>query len=331
MTDKVEKPCIYCRHEAVGAKAGYHIMPYSVGNIAEARCFLGELTLPTGIVCDNCNQYFGSKVETHLTRHPIVQLWRVLKGVRGRAKTLEYKSEGLKLSLQKPEILTVEQEQNKEFCINSSGIVKINNPSLHKVNHRGVSRALHKIAFEYEIRMILKKLVEIEAVKDGHGGKRASANIIFIEDSNGVRTPINTLGLPVIKTSNEIERERILYNSPVIIEATRKIILNPEYDHIRNYVRHPRYSEYRPYGMARGGGTGANVGVISFEPSDNPAIVSHTFNSYIIALAGVRFIVTMAQDPMLLSYALQQIDKWGLTKWIGATEVYWNAKGVWIN
>lgn len=286
MVNKVNRPCIYCKREAAGAQEEYHIIPYSAGNIAEARYPLDELTLPTGLVCDKCNHYFGLKVEPHLTGHPIVQLWRVLKGVQGRAKTLKYKSEGVKLSSRKHKILVVEQGQNEEFRIGRSGVVKIKNPSLDKVNHIGVSRALHKIAFEYEVKMILEEMVKNEVARGGHSGD----------------------------------------NSPVIIEAVRKIILSSDYDYMRNYVRQPNPSEYRPYGMARGGGTGANVIPMSFKSSNDPAIVGPTFNGYIITLAGVRFIVTTAPDLMLLSYVLQQIDKRGLTNWLGAVEIYWNAK-----
>lgn len=286
LVNKVKRPCIYCKREAAGAQEEYHIIPYSAGNIVEARYPLDELILPTGLVCDKCNHYFGSKVETHLTGHPIVQLWRVLKGVQGRAKTLEYKSEGLKLSSRKHKILAVEQGRNEEFRIDRSGVVKIKNPSLDKVNHIGVSRALHKIAFEYEVKMILEEMVKNEVARGGHSGD----------------------------------------NSPVIIEAVRKIILSSDYDYMRNYVRHPKPGEYRPYGMARGGGTGVNVIPMSFKSANDPAILGPTFNGYIITLAGVRFIVTTAPDPMLLSYVLQQIDKRGLTNWLGAAEIYWNAK-----
>lgn len=326
MVNKVNRPCIYCKREAAGAQEEYHIIPYSAGNIAEARYPLDELTLPTGLVCDKCNHYFGLKVEPHLTGHPIVQLWRVLKVVKGRAKTLEYKSEGVKLSSRKHKILVVEQGQNEEFRIDRSGVIKIKNPSLDKVNHTGVSRALHKIAFEYEIKMILDEMVKKEVAKGGHSGTRAGANTILVEDSSGVRIPIKTLELPEIKISTEIENERVLYNSPAIVESVRKIILNSDYDYMRNYIRQPKPSEYRPYGMVRGGGTGANVNSISFKSSDDSKIVGHTFNAYIITLTGVRFIVTTAPDPMLLSYAFQQIDKCGLTNRLGATEIYWNAK-----
>ena len=321
----VEKPCIYCRKEAKGARAEYHILPYSAGNISDG--IIDELILPTGIVCDKCNQYFGSKLETHLTGHPDVQLWRVLHGIKGRAKTLEHKSTGLKLSQKRYKILSVEGNQDQELVIDPSGVVNIKRPSLGNVNHILISRALHKIAFEYEIKTILDSIAAIIMARLGYHGRKADNNIIFFEDDSGAITPFRTCEPPVIKSTEMLNTENKLYNDTAIIEIARKQILGSEYDHIRKYVREPSPNEYRPYGIARGGGTGANVAPMSFTATDDPAIVGPTFNGYSIVLPGVRFVVTTAQDPKLLSYALGQITRNGMAAWMGASEVYWDAKG----
>lgn len=47
--------CIFCREPAAGRRVE-HILPESLGGKDWA-------TLPPGVVCDGCNQYFGSKVE----------------------------------------------------------------------------------------------------------------------------------------------------------------------------------------------------------------------------------------------------------------------------
>jgi hypothetical protein len=47
--------CIFCQYEADNSKSIEHIIPESLGNT--------EHILPAGVVCDDCNQYFGSKVE----------------------------------------------------------------------------------------------------------------------------------------------------------------------------------------------------------------------------------------------------------------------------
>jgi len=47
--------CIFCKKDARDARSVEHIIPESLGN--------EEHTLPPGIVCDSCNNYFASSVE----------------------------------------------------------------------------------------------------------------------------------------------------------------------------------------------------------------------------------------------------------------------------
>jgi hypothetical protein len=47
--------CIFCKHNAGSSKSVEHILPESLGNI--------EHTLPPGVVCDSCNNYFAGSVE----------------------------------------------------------------------------------------------------------------------------------------------------------------------------------------------------------------------------------------------------------------------------
>ncbi len=47
--------CIFCKNTSAESKSVEHIIPESLGNTAH--------TLPPGIVCDKCNQYFALKVE----------------------------------------------------------------------------------------------------------------------------------------------------------------------------------------------------------------------------------------------------------------------------
>lgn len=47
--------CIFCQQDSGGFARVEHIIPESLGNKTH--------TLPPGIVCDRCNQYFGSKIE----------------------------------------------------------------------------------------------------------------------------------------------------------------------------------------------------------------------------------------------------------------------------
>jgi hypothetical protein len=49
------KRCIFCKKDSSGSKAVEHILPESLGN--------EEHTLPPGVVCDPCNNYFASAIE----------------------------------------------------------------------------------------------------------------------------------------------------------------------------------------------------------------------------------------------------------------------------
>lgn len=66
--------CIFCKQEIVSATRTEHIIPESLGG--------GEWAiLPPGIVCDRCNQYFGSKVERSAIDDYPLNIIRLLNGV----------------------------------------------------------------------------------------------------------------------------------------------------------------------------------------------------------------------------------------------------------
>lgn len=47
--------CIFCKQDSSNSKSVEHIIPESLGN--------KTATLPKGVVCDGCNNYFARKVE----------------------------------------------------------------------------------------------------------------------------------------------------------------------------------------------------------------------------------------------------------------------------
>jgi hypothetical protein len=265
------KKCIYCIEDASASTQAYHVLSYASGNTEQRRYPQAEIVLPKTVVCDPCNNYFGSKVEPYLINHPYVQLWRVLEGIEGRRGRPVYQAQGLNLSIRRSNLLVVEGNID-QIEVSGSGEIKIKTPSMQEVNHREVSRALHKIAFE---KLYLDALKEFD---------------------------------------NDVEK-------------ARDAILSKDYDHLRQYVRKPGPNEYRPYGMARGGGTGANIGRISFTASSDKRIITPTYVGYSITFYGVRFVVTTAQDPNLLDHMLKQLEKDGLSSWMGANEVFWTASG----
>jgi hypothetical protein len=62
--------CIFCKKNSSNSKSVEHIIPESLGNI--------DHCLPIGIVCDTCNNYFGTKIEGPLLETPY------FKNLRGR-------------------------------------------------------------------------------------------------------------------------------------------------------------------------------------------------------------------------------------------------------
>ena len=54
--------CLFCKLDATGSCSVEHVIPESIGNI--------EHTLPRGVVCDTCNNYFSRKVEGPLLDTP---------------------------------------------------------------------------------------------------------------------------------------------------------------------------------------------------------------------------------------------------------------------
>src|SRR5687768_11026180 len=60
--------CIFCKAASSSSRSREHILPESLGNL--------EHTLPCGVVCDHCNNYFARKLEKPILDSPIFQLLR---------------------------------------------------------------------------------------------------------------------------------------------------------------------------------------------------------------------------------------------------------------
>jgi len=54
--------CIFCKNDSADSKSVEHIIPESLGN--------KKNILPKGVVCDNCNNYFGNKIEKTVLEMP---------------------------------------------------------------------------------------------------------------------------------------------------------------------------------------------------------------------------------------------------------------------
>ena len=68
--------CIFCKQDSSKSKSDEHIIPESIGN--------KRRVLPVGVVCDQCNNYFASKVEEPILSHPSMRNLRAWNGVRSK-------------------------------------------------------------------------------------------------------------------------------------------------------------------------------------------------------------------------------------------------------
>jgi hypothetical protein len=60
--------CLFCKQDSTGSRSREHIIPESLGNTRH--------TLPPGVVCDQCNNYFSRAVEKPFLESDAVQLLR---------------------------------------------------------------------------------------------------------------------------------------------------------------------------------------------------------------------------------------------------------------
>ncbi|WP_421773816.1 HNH endonuclease [Gracilimonas sp.] len=71
--------CIFCKSDSSNSRSTEHIVPESLGN--------KEHTLPPGVVCDKCNNYFATKVEKYFLESDAIKSLRfeqMIKSKRNR-------------------------------------------------------------------------------------------------------------------------------------------------------------------------------------------------------------------------------------------------------
>jgi hypothetical protein len=78
--------CIYCLSGATSFSRREHPIPESLGN--------DDLLLPHGYVCDVCNQYFGSKIESEVLRTAPFGIERVFQAVKSKKRKYPNISDG---------------------------------------------------------------------------------------------------------------------------------------------------------------------------------------------------------------------------------------------
>jgi hypothetical protein len=83
--------CIFCRASGVSFATDEHVIPESLGGPNDAL-------LPSGLVCDGCQQYFGSKIEGRALHEPPFSVLRAFIGVptkKGKAPKINLGEQGV--------------------------------------------------------------------------------------------------------------------------------------------------------------------------------------------------------------------------------------------
>ena len=152
-------PCIYCNEQDPTFESKYHIFPYSLGNNEMNPRFrlLDEYILPSGIVCDRCSQYFSHTLDSALVEHRVVAFWKALYGREGYSgKKPRYADENISIYY-KGNRLIAEHLDGQSILPEPDGSLRLPIPGHDRIDHSNVSRAIHRIGFEYLIFDALKK------------------------------------------------------------------------------------------------------------------------------------------------------------------------------
>jgi hypothetical protein len=96
---------------------------------------------------------------------------------------------------------------------------------------------------------------------------------------------------------------------------------------IARYIRSGQRRDYRPYGVEAQGAKMVNITPIDFEPDPTGRLMSPPrFTGYIIAMPGARFSCTLAADPSLLRFMLQQIETTEAAPYVTTRRVFWHLR-----
>jgi hypothetical protein len=144
--------CIWCLKDpsSVTFSSKSHVLPRCIGNIKEQ-------VLPKGVVCDECNEYFGRELEPRLIKEPILSTLVAILGLRDKYSQFTYQHSPLgvhrnahmaaKVSANRITVTTqyeIEGQSNKPSEVRT--IIKPKNYTQRDLAF--LSRAVHKIAFE---------------------------------------------------------------------------------------------------------------------------------------------------------------------------------------
>lgn len=148
----VPNRCIWCLEESPNAnfKSESHVLPECIGNI-------GKQVLPQGVVCDKCNNYFGTKLEPALIDEPILSTLAGILELRDIDSnfTYEHSPSGIhRIAHTEAEVSANRITLNTQYQIKG----QLDKPNETRMISKSkdynkkalalLSRAVHKIAFE---------------------------------------------------------------------------------------------------------------------------------------------------------------------------------------
>lgn len=149
--------CIFCKEQSDNSRSIEHILPESLGN--------KEHTLPKGIVCDSCNNYFATKIEKPFLEQPYFKSLRSrnrIEGKRNRIPTEQALMKGGIVEIQPTDVglsVIIEDTEIVKRVMNSkSGNIYIPAHLNPEPQNKIVSRFLGKVAIE----LITSRVLQVE-------------------------------------------------------------------------------------------------------------------------------------------------------------------------
>jgi hypothetical protein len=136
--------CIFCQRDSQNSIGIEHIIPESLS---------GSITLPRGCVCDSCNRYFSTGLDKAIQEYHFVGILKTLlvnetkkkKGPRLDLQSILFERE------KKKDIVHIIMRSCKVIHDTQNHVIRLRFNRPH-INMQHVSRAIHKIGFEFRCK-----------------------------------------------------------------------------------------------------------------------------------------------------------------------------------
>ena len=165
--------CIFCKQNSSDSKSVEHILPESLGNTT--------LTLPKGVVCDKCNNYFARKIEAPFFQLTGINELRFYEGlpnksgkipsirgiVNGASVELHRKNSSSLKNVRGETMLLECDPQDIDRIINANKMITLAfNDAMIPRESKVISRFLAKVAFESLTNRVLSDTAWPEFIID---------------------------------------------------------------------------------------------------------------------------------------------------------------------